>query len=99
MLLDDDAGRRGEGDAINGSIWRLGRKYGVPTPVNETVVIGVIQDFRRITAFRHPGARFRSTGISCGLDATQLRSVGYLRAVVSVAALRALFLADVHTPS
>jgi 2-dehydropantoate 2-reductase len=33
MLLDDDAGRRGEVDAINGSIWRLGRKYGVPTPV------------------------------------------------------------------
>src|SRR3954470_6888284 len=29
----------------------------------------------------------------------QLRSVGYLRAVVSVAALRALFLADVHTRS
>jgi 2-dehydropantoate 2-reductase len=42
MLLDDDAGRRGEVDAINGSIWRLGRKYGVPTPVNETVV-GIIK--------------------------------------------------------
>ena len=42
MLLDYNAGRRGEVDAINGSISRLGRKYGVPTPVNETVV-GIIK--------------------------------------------------------
>ena len=38
MLLDHEAGRRGEVDAINGSIPRLGRTCGVPTPVNETVV-------------------------------------------------------------
>ena len=38
MLLDHDAGRRGEVDAINGSIPRLGRRYGIPTPINETVV-------------------------------------------------------------
>lgn len=38
MLLDHDAGRRGEVDAINGAIPRLGRTCGVPTPVNETVV-------------------------------------------------------------
>ena len=42
MLLDYNAGRRGEVDAINGSISRLGRKYGVPTPVNDTVV-GIIK--------------------------------------------------------
>jgi 2-dehydropantoate 2-reductase len=38
MLLDYTAGRRGEVDAINGSIPRLGKELGVPTPVNETVV-------------------------------------------------------------
>jgi 2-dehydropantoate 2-reductase len=37
-LLDYNAGRRGEIDAINGSIPRLGKLHGVPTPVNETVV-------------------------------------------------------------
>lgn len=42
MLLDYNAGRRGEVDAINGSISRLGRKHGVPTPVNDTVV-GIIK--------------------------------------------------------
>ena len=38
MLLDHNAGRRGEVDAINGSIPRLGKRYGIPTPINETVV-------------------------------------------------------------
>jgi 2-dehydropantoate 2-reductase len=38
MLLDHNAGRRGEVEAINGSIPRLGKRYGIPTPVNETVV-------------------------------------------------------------
>ncbi|MET7247159.1 2-dehydropantoate 2-reductase [Methylobacterium sp. EM32] len=38
MLLDHRAGRRGEVEAINGSIPRLGRLCGVPTPVNDTVV-------------------------------------------------------------
>src|SRR4051794_29324906 len=38
MLLDYNAGRRGEVDAINGSIPRLGKQYGIPTPINETVV-------------------------------------------------------------
>lgn len=38
MLLDYNLRRRGEVDAINGSISREGRKYGVPTPVNDTVV-------------------------------------------------------------
>ena len=42
MLLDYNAGRRGEVDAINGSIPPLGKQYGVPTPVNETVV-GIIK--------------------------------------------------------
>jgi 2-dehydropantoate 2-reductase len=38
MLLDFEAGRRCEIDAINGSIPRLGAALGVPTPVNDTVV-------------------------------------------------------------
>jgi 2-dehydropantoate 2-reductase len=42
MLLDYQAGRACEIDAINGSIPRLGRPLGVPTPVNDTVV-GIIK--------------------------------------------------------
>jgi 2-dehydropantoate 2-reductase len=38
MLLDHQAGRRGEVEAINGAIPRLGRLCGVPTPVNDTLV-------------------------------------------------------------
>lgn len=38
MLLDYNLRRRGEVEAINGSISREGRKYGVPTPVNDTIV-------------------------------------------------------------
>jgi 2-dehydropantoate 2-reductase len=38
MLLDYNARRRGEVDAINGSIPREAAKYGIPTPVNNTVV-------------------------------------------------------------
>jgi 2-dehydropantoate 2-reductase len=37
-LLDQLAGRRCEIDAINGSITRLGRQLGVPTPANALVV-------------------------------------------------------------
>jgi 2-dehydropantoate 2-reductase len=37
MLLDYNAGRRCEVDAINGAIPRLGKPLGVATPVNETV--------------------------------------------------------------
>lgn len=42
MLLDYLARRRGEIDAINGSIPRVGKQLGVPTPVNETVV-GIVK--------------------------------------------------------
>ena len=38
MLLDAMAGRRGEVDAINGAISRLGAELGVPTPANDVVV-------------------------------------------------------------
>ena len=38
MLLDYNLKRRGEVEAINGSISREGRRYGIPTPVNDTVV-------------------------------------------------------------
>lgn len=38
MLLDLQAGRRCEVDAINGAITRLGKEHGVPTPVNDVVV-------------------------------------------------------------
>lgn len=37
MLLDHNAGRRDEVEAINGSTPRLGKRYGIPTPINETV--------------------------------------------------------------
>jgi 2-dehydropantoate 2-reductase len=37
MLLDFNARRRGEVDAINGSIPREAAKYGIPTPINDTV--------------------------------------------------------------
>jgi len=42
MLLDYNAGRRCEVDAINGAIPRLGRPLGVTTPVNDAV-IGIIR--------------------------------------------------------
>ncbi|NYT37606.1 2-dehydropantoate 2-reductase [Allopusillimonas soli] len=42
MLLDAIAGRRGEIDAINGSIPRLGAPLGVPTPVND-VIVGIVK--------------------------------------------------------
>jgi 2-dehydropantoate 2-reductase len=42
MLLDYNAGRRCEVDAINGAIPRLGQPLGVATPTNETVV-GIIK--------------------------------------------------------
>lgn len=38
MLLDSLAGKRGEVDAINGAICRLGAELGIPTPVNDVVV-------------------------------------------------------------
>ncbi len=38
MLLDHLEGRRSEIDAINGSVPRVGREFGVPTPVNDLVV-------------------------------------------------------------
>ncbi|MGE5417710.1 MAG: ketopantoate reductase family protein [Acidobacteriota bacterium] len=37
MLQDIQRGRRTEIDALNGAVCRLGKKYGVPTPVNETI--------------------------------------------------------------
>lgn len=42
MLLDWNAKRRCEIDAINGSIPRLGKPLGIPTPVNDTVV-GIVK--------------------------------------------------------
>jgi ketopantoate reductase len=42
MLLDYNAGRRCEVDAINGAIPRLGKPLGVATPVNEAVV-GIVR--------------------------------------------------------
>lgn len=38
MLLDLLDGRRGEIDAINGAISRLGAELGIPTPVNDILV-------------------------------------------------------------
>jgi 2-dehydropantoate 2-reductase len=42
MLLDYNAGRRCEVDAINGAIPRAGKPLGIATPINETVV-GIIR--------------------------------------------------------
>ena len=38
MVQDRRAGRKTEIDFINGAVVKLGGKYGIPTPVNETVV-------------------------------------------------------------
>lgn len=38
MLQDIQRGRRTEIDALNGAVVRLGQQYGVPTPVNWTIV-------------------------------------------------------------
>ena len=37
MLVDLNAGKRLELDAINGALVRLGKEHGVPTPLNSTV--------------------------------------------------------------
>ena len=42
MLLDYNAGRRCEVEAINGAIPRLGKPLGIPTPANDAVV-GIIR--------------------------------------------------------
>jgi hypothetical protein len=42
MLLDYNAGRRREVDAINGAIPRQGKPLGVATPVNE-MMVGIIK--------------------------------------------------------
>jgi 2-dehydropantoate 2-reductase len=39
MLQDLERGRKTEIDAINGSIVREGKRFGVPTPVNEVMVM------------------------------------------------------------
>ena len=37
MQEDIEQGRRTEIDALNGAVWRMGEKRGVPTPINETL--------------------------------------------------------------
>ncbi len=39
MLQDIRKGRKTEIDALNGAVVRLGKQYGVPTPVNEAVTL------------------------------------------------------------
>ncbi len=41
ILQDVERGVRTEIDFINGAVVRLGRQYGVPTPVNEALVAGI----------------------------------------------------------
>lgn len=50
MLLDWEAGRRCEIEAINGSIPHLGQPLGVPTPTNDIVVALVTARQRRFVA-------------------------------------------------
>jgi 2-dehydropantoate 2-reductase len=58
MLLDYNAGRRCEVDAINGAIPRLGKPLGIATPVNETVVGIIRARERRMLASQSPNERF-----------------------------------------
>jgi 2-dehydropantoate 2-reductase len=50
MLLDYNAGRRCEVEAINGAIPRLGKPLGLATPVNDTVVAIIRSRERRMLA-------------------------------------------------
>ena len=59
MLLDFQAGRRCEIDAINGSIPRLGGPLGVATPVNGTIV-GIVRARERAAGSR--GLKLPPTG-------------------------------------
>jgi len=51
MLQDLERGRRTEVDSINGSVWRLGRRAGVPTVVNETItrLVHVAEEVRKLS--------------------------------------------------
>ena len=53
MLQDLEKGRKCEIDAINGVVCAYGRKYGVPTPYNDTVcrIIHEIEDGKRTYSF------------------------------------------------
>ena len=53
MLQDLEKGRKCEIDAINGVVCAYGRKYGVPTPYNDTVcrIIHEIEDGKRKYSF------------------------------------------------
>jgi 2-dehydropantoate 2-reductase len=42
MLQDIHNGKKTEIDAMNGALVRLGRRHGIPTPVNETLT-GLIE--------------------------------------------------------
>ena len=39
MLQDIEAGRRTEIDTLNGKVWELGEKLGVPTPLNKIMTL------------------------------------------------------------
>jgi len=41
ILQDVERGARTEIDFINGAVVRLGRQYGIPTPVNQALVAGI----------------------------------------------------------
>ncbi|MBN9005207.1 MAG: 2-dehydropantoate 2-reductase [Rhizobiales bacterium] len=58
MLLDYNAGRRCEIDAINGAIPRVGKPLGIPTPANDTVV-GIVRSRERAFILREGGATGR----------------------------------------
>jgi 2-dehydropantoate 2-reductase len=58
MLLDYNAGRRCEIDAINGAIPRLGKPLGIPTPANDTVV-GIVRSRERYFVLREGEATGR----------------------------------------
>ena len=70
MLLDYNAGRRCEVDAINGAIPRLGKPLGVATPVNDTRGRpdqgARAPDARKLKAERSSERQIKSPGASRG---------------------------------
>jgi 2-dehydropantoate 2-reductase len=55
MLQDLERGSRSEIDAINGVLSEAGKRYGAPTPVNDTVVdvVRAIECGKRVPSFRN----------------------------------------------
>jgi 2-dehydropantoate 2-reductase len=67
MLQDFERGKRLEIDSLNGALIEMGRKYGVPVPVNENVVAMV--EARRQQALEQKMAAKQSPGVETTVQA------------------------------